>query len=101
MTCWPSRSVSLPPMRRAVVSVEPPAAYGTTMRTGRSGQAAQALVAKAAEQARTASAAGKAMFFICWNPFEKMRHSHSSLRSLHPYIIGAVTQGMKARVQWE
>ena len=44
----------------------------------------QTLVAKAAEQARTTRAARKAMFFIDWNPFEKMRHPHSSLRRPPP-----------------
>jgi len=35
--CWPRRSDSHWPIRRAMMSVDPPAANGTTMRTGRAG----------------------------------------------------------------
>ena len=37
-TGWPSTAVSFWPTMRASTSVEPPAAYGTTMRKGRVGK---------------------------------------------------------------
>src|SRR5258708_23528612 len=79
MTGWPSRSPSLSASSRAGMSVEPPAAPGTTRVMGRVGQASAAMAAVAHSQAAAASVRRLNMVFLlraCAGPGRLSARTH-------------------------
>src|SRR5258708_9298518 len=81
MTGWPSRSPSLSASSRAGMSVEPPAAPGTTRVMGRVGQASAAMAAVAHSQAAAASVRRLNMVFLlraCAGPGRLSARTHRS-----------------------
>jgi len=68
-TCWPSVSLSLADIDRAMTSVEPPAAKLTTMRTGFAGHVCAATVgAKAIAASATVSLNARVIRFMSVPP---------------------------------
>src|SRR5262245_22417629 len=59
-TCWPQIRDSRSAVMRATVSVDPPGAYGTTMRTGRAGQSCASAGRLTAVASANAAASGHA-----------------------------------------
>ena len=59
-TCWPQIRDSRSAVMRATVSVDPPGAYGTTMRTGRVGQSCASVGRLTAVASANAAASGHA-----------------------------------------